>query len=132
MRATVAGSATLLIFLLLLAGAYRTGTGLSGIHPQSGTATAATLPAPADGSSLFAANCAGCHGPKAQGGVGPKLAGLVKPWTQMQFEHAVLDGKAPEGRTLAPMMPHFRSAGFDGSPPTDAQLRALAQYLQSL
>lgn len=28
-----------------------------------------------DGASLFAANCAGCHGSQGEGGVGPKLAG---------------------------------------------------------
>jgi cytochrome c6 len=30
-----------------------------------------------DGRQIFVANCQRCHGPRGQGGVGPKLAGVV-------------------------------------------------------
>ena len=30
-----------------------------------------------EGRSVFVANCQKCHGPRGQGGVGPKLAGVV-------------------------------------------------------
>jgi mono/diheme cytochrome c family protein len=111
--------------------AYLTGTGLSGIQtPATGTAVlAASGP---DGPALFAANCAGCHGVQAKGGVGPKLAGVLRPWGALTFTHAVLDGVAPEGRRLAPMMPLFRAAGFDGLPPTEAQLTSVLHFIQGL
>ena len=127
----LAGGALLALVTGLCVWAYLAGTGLSGIQaPATGTAVlAASAP---DGPALFAANCAGCHGAQAQGGVGPKLAGLVKPWTVPQFSGAVLNGQSPTGRALSSMMPHFKTAGFDGLPPTGAQLTSVLHYIQGL
>ena len=122
---------TLVLAALLSVGAYKAGVGISGNQnalPPVGTPVAVS----ADGPVLFAANCAGCHGAQAQGGVGPKLAGMAESWTAPQFAHAVLDGQAPEGRTLAPMMPRFKTAGFDGAPPTDGQITAILTFLNGL
>ena len=122
---------TLALAALLSVGAYKAGVGISGNQnalPPVGTPVAAS----AGGPGLFAANCAGCHGAQAQGGVGPKLAGLAKNWTAPEFAHAVLDGQAPEGRALAPMMPRFKTTGFDGVPPTDEQVTAILTYLKKL
>ncbi len=46
-------------------------------HPFSPSAPAADAPqgVATRGASVFAANCAGCHGADATGGVGPALAG---------------------------------------------------------
>ena len=120
--------ALLALIVLISVGAYQVGVGVSGIRAPAPGPVAA--PVRAGGPALFAANCAGCHGAQAQGGVGPKLAGVSRHWTSAQFSHAVLDGQAPEGRPLAAMMPHFRSAGFDGSVPTDAQLSAMLSVLK--
>lgn len=125
---------SLLLAALLSVGAYRAGVGVSGTQQLQATRQSAGTPVSvsADGPSLFAANCAGCHGTQAQGGVGPKLAGLATGWTAPQFAHAVLDGQAPEGRTLAPMMPRFKTAGFDGQPPTGEQVAAILTFLKKL
>lgn len=121
---------TVFLAVLMSVVAYQAGVGLSGSQdavPTSGTTAAI---ASAGGPALFAANCAGCHGAQAQGGVGPRLAGLT--FAGSQFFHAVLDGQAPEGRALAPMMPHFRTAGFDGLPPTETQMTAILTFLKRL
>ena len=136
MKTEILVGVTLLLAALLSVGAYQAGVGISGVGvagnrtaaPSTGTPMAAS----AGGPGLFAANCAGCHGAQAQGGVGPKLAGLAKNWTAPEFAHAVLDGQAPEGRALAPMMPRFKTAGFDGQPPTDEQVTAILTFLNSL
>ena len=127
---------SVLVAALLSVGAYRAGVGVSGVGvagnqtavPSAGTPVSVS----AAGLTLFAANCAGCHGAQAQGGVGPKLSGLANGWTAPQFAHAVLDGQAPEGRTLAEMMPRFKTAGFDGAPPTEEQMTAVHAFLKGL
>lgn len=122
---------TLALAALLSVGAYRAGVGVSGNQnalPPVGTPVAVST----DGPGLFAANCAGCHGAQAQGGVGPKLAGLAKGWTAPQLAHAVLDGQAPEGRPLAETMPRFKTVGFGGVPPTDEQITAVHAFLKGL
>ncbi|MGY2894446.1 c-type cytochrome [Deinococcus sp. UYEF24] len=124
---------TILLAALLSVGAYQAGVGLSGRQipvPVAGQSAGTSVKVSADGPALFGANCAGCHGAQAQGAVGPKLAGLS--WTVPQFAQAVRDGQAPAGRALAPMMPHFRTAGFDGDPPTDEQLTAVLAFLKKL
>ena len=129
---TLAGLSVLLAALLSV-GAFQAGVGLSGRQmapPVAGQPAGTSVAVRADGPALFAANCAGCHGAQAQGAVGPKLAGLG--WTVSQFAQAVRDGQAPAGRTLAPMMPHFRTAGFDGKPPTDEQITAVLTSLKKL
>ena len=136
MKTEILVSVTLLLAALLSVGAYQAGVGISGVGvlgnqtaaPSTGTPVAAS----AGGPGLFAANCAGCHGTQAQGGVGPKLAGLAKNWTAPEFAHAVLNGQAPEGRALAETMPRFKTAGFDGVPPTDEQVTAILTFLKKL
>ncbi len=114
-------------------GAYQLGHSLSGIDTQavavaadSGKASTASV----NGSEIFAVNCAGCHGAKAEGGAGPALA-ITKSWTEAQFKDAVLHGKAPQGE-LKSMMPRFGDSGFSGEPATDAQVEALHNYIKSL
>jgi mono/diheme cytochrome c family protein len=131
MRATPVIAGLLGLVGLISVGAYQAGVGLSGIQqtlPGPGT----LLTASAAGPTLYGANCAGCHGAQAQGAVGPTLSGEVGQWTAPQFARAVLDGQDPEGKALAPLMPHFRTAGFDGLPPTDAQLIAVQAFLKGL
>lgn len=130
-RELLIGSAFLALVTSLCVWAYFAGTGLSGIHAP-GSEVAVKAASGPEGAALFAANCAGCHGAQAQGGVGPKLAELVKPWTVPQFSHAVLSGQAPEGRALNAMMPRFKTTGFGGVPPTDMQLQAVLQFIQGL
>ena len=120
----------LVLAVLVSVGAYRVGVGVSGIGAPA--VEIVTAQVSAGGPALFAANCAGCHGAQAQGGAGPKLAGLPSSWSATQFSHAVLDGQAPEGRLLAVTMPRFRTAGFDGAVPTDAQLSAIFNTLKGL
>ena len=124
---------TVLLAALLSVGAYQAGVGLSGRQSSPalvGQPAGRPVAVNADGPALFAGNCAGCHGPQAQGAVGPKLAGIG--WTAPQFAHAVRDGQAPAGRALAPMMPHFQTTGFEGKPPTDEQLTAVLNFLRKL
>ena len=59
----------------------------------------------AAGAEKYTASCAGCHGPNAEGGVGPALA-VVKDWSLEDFTTAVREGRAPE-KTLSPVMPRF-------------------------
>ncbi|MEF2277129.1 cytochrome c [Deinococcus sp. YIM 134068] len=109
---------------------YRAGLGIAGAHAGAVVA-AATTPAPPNGGTLYAGNCAGCHGAQAQGGVGPGLA-ETKGWTLAAFGQAVLHGEAPEGRTLASVMPRFADTGLDGAPPTDEQIKVLHEYIKGL
>ena len=62
------------------------------------------------GQTLFAGNCAGCHGAQAGGGIGPNLtpADGPKAWTDAQFLTTLREGRTPE-RELAPTMPRFSS-----------------------
>ena len=52
---------------------------LAKLHPAKPEATAATTPAtlgdPTRGQVIFTQTCGGCHGLKAEGGIGPRLAG---------------------------------------------------------
>ncbi|WP_424950059.1 c-type cytochrome [Deinococcus sp.] len=75
---------------------------------------------PTSGKTIFAANCAGCHGAAGQGGVGPKLAGD----TSITGDHAlvvtrILKGKAP--------MPAFGKEY--GGQLADNQVYAVANYV---
>ena len=122
------------VFVVLAAAiafsSYRTGQNISGGRGASEMA-ASTAPAPVNGQSLYAANCAACHGAAAAGGIGPALK-VTASWTEAQFAGAVLRGQAPEGRTLTPVMPRFAEVGLNGETPTDEQLSALHAYLKSL
>lgn len=120
--------------------AYSMGQGIAnqpfpnGRGEQAGaTMTAVTpdTPQPANGPELFAGNCAGCHGANAEGGVGPSLK-TAGTWSLAEFTEATLHGKTPDGRTLAPVMPHFADTGFNGAPATDQQLEAIHNFLAGL
>lgn len=84
-----------------------------------------------DSKALFATNCAGCHGAKAGGGVGPSLKDSAA-WKYDLFKRAVLNGVDDKGKALKPMMPHFAQTGFGGKKPTDAQLKALQDYIKTV
>ncbi|MFB9991143.1 c-type cytochrome [Deinococcus oregonensis] len=107
-------------------GSYRTGLGIAGPHgAQMSPALAA---APVNGSQLFAASCAGCHGAQAGGGIGPALA-ATRPWSTAEFASAVLHGKAPASRELSVVMPRFAETGLNGEPVTDEQLQAIRAFV---
>lgn len=112
-------------------GAYQIGYHNLSRAPHGGAAmAAATAPAPVNGQSLYAGNCAGCHGAKAEGGVGPALA-TAAGWSAPEFSEAVLNGKAPT-RTLSAVMPHFAQQGLDGAPATEEQIKAIHDYLAGM
>ncbi|MDO4264689.1 MAG: hypothetical protein Q4C67_10880 [Deinococcus sp.] len=56
-------------------------------------------------------------------GVGPGLS--PAGWSLAELTEGTLHGKTPDGRTLAPIMPHFADTGFDGEATTDQQLEAI-------
>ena len=117
-------------------GAYTVGQRMSGVSGEAlasaaeGSATPVGVTVSVNGSELFALSCAGCHGAKAEGGVGPALA-VTKGWEPPVFSEAVLHGKAG-GRALSPLMPHFADTGLNGEPPTPAQIEALHNFIKSL
>ncbi len=82
--------------------------------------------------AVYAANCAGCHGTTAQGGMGPALAGKVGGWSADAFGRAVLKGERVGGGALAPAMPRFGTQGFGGEMPSDAEIEELYTYLKGL
>lgn len=87
------------------------------------------------GSDLYAANCAGCHGQKAQGGVGPKLAGDAAGWKYDLFKRAVLRGVDDHGKQLGVMMPRWGQTGFQGhggKTPTDDEVKSIQLYLKGI
>ena len=47
------------------------------------------------GARLFRINCAGCHGIRAQGLLGPSLREVSKHLTDSQVIHQVIEGKTP-------------------------------------
>jgi len=66
-------------FLPLLAAALLAGCSTSGSYSDSGGSNSGSGGgggASGNGASLYASNCAGCHGANAQGGAGPALAGI--------------------------------------------------------
>lgn len=80
------------------------------------------------GQTIYASNCAGCHGANGQGGFGPSLvtADGPKSWTLAQFTTTLREGKTPE-RELAPTMPRFSEQQL-----SDAQIADLHAYIKSL
>ncbi|GGB53964.1 MULTISPECIES: c-type cytochrome [Deinococcus] len=126
----IAGFVGLLVLGAALgAGSYHAGHRLAGTGSGAVVAAASSAATP-DGSVLYAGNCAGCHGARAEGAVGPALK--VGGWSAADFRHAVLDGQAPGGRTLGVVMPRFAATGLDGAPPTDAQMDAIQAYVKTL
>ena len=82
---------------------------------EPGTSGTAASP----GGQLFQANCASCHGANGEGGIGPKLAGVVTrdfPNETDQIK-VVTNGKGP--------MPAF------GGNLTAAQIRQVVDYTRT-
>ncbi|WP_221089435.1 c-type cytochrome [Deinococcus aquaedulcis] len=127
----VAGFVTFLVLGTVLGlGAYQAGGRLAGTGGGA-EVSAAAAPSTPNGQALYAGNCAGCHGAKAEGGLGPGLVHTAA-WASAEFAHAVLDGQSPQGRELGTVMPRFRQTGLDGAPATDAQIAAIQAYVQTL
>jgi len=109
---------------------YFSGVRLAGAGGGASMEAAATTTT-VNGQAIYAGNCAGCHGGQAQGGMGPGLTG-TKTWTEAAFSEAVLHGKHPGGRELAPVMPRFADTGLDGAPATEEQIKAIHAYVKGL
>ena len=94
-----------------------------------GAATAAV-----SGQSIYQSNCAGCHGAKAQGGVGPSLH-EAGGWSYALFSRAMLKDLDDHGQKLKAPMPWWGKVGFmgdGGKPPSAAEIRALQAYIKTL
>ena len=86
------------------------------------------------GKTLYVANCQKCHGAKAQGGVGAKLAGDATNWSLDAFKGAVLNGRDDENRKLKKPMPLFGTVGLTvpaGKIPDDADLENIFAYIKT-
>ena len=71
------------------------------------SAVAAADADPENGAQVFASNsCAGCHGAKAEGGIGPAL-NQVADWSVEEFATALREGVTPTGAKLGGAMPIF-------------------------
>lgn len=101
----------------------------SGGAAAPGPATSATAGDAASGQTVFASNCAGCHGTNAQGGIGPNLLMANGPtgWTLAGFTTTVREGRTPDGEVLNATMPRFSPAQL-----SDAQIADVHAYLKSL
>jgi len=102
--------------LVLLAG-----TSLAAVNVKSGAA-------------IYTANCAGCHGAKAQGGVGPSLHEAAH-WSGAIFARAMLKDVDDKGVALKAPMPNWGKIGFmgdKGKAPTAAEIANLQGYLKTL
>lgn len=80
------------------------------------------------GASLYAANCASCHGSKAAGGQGPNITGSMSAgiggWSFDDFSNAVRNGIDDENEMLCDTMPHFPASQI-----SDAQLTKIHDFL---
>lgn len=81
----------------------------------------------AAGGEKFAGTCGGCHGAQGQGGMGPAMTANAKNWDLAGFTAALREGKTPDGRTLAPMMPHFTADQV-----SDGDIANIHAWVQSL
>jgi len=72
---------------------------------------------PSHGASLFALNCAACHGEEADGRVGPSLRGVSNRRSDPFIIHQVTSGKTPP-------MPQFQ--------PDPQEMADLLSYLKTL
>ncbi|WP_291432427.1 cytochrome c [Deinococcus sp.] len=82
----------------------------------------------AAGQTVFAGNCAACHGANGQGQIGPSLvtADGPKAWTDAQFLTTLRDGKTPQ-RELSAAMPRFSEGQI-----SDADVANIHAYLKTL
>ncbi|WP_424952277.1 c-type cytochrome [Deinococcus sp.] len=98
-----------------------TGTALAAVNVKSGAA-------------IYTANCAGCHGAKAQGNVGPNLHEAAN-WAPPIFARAMLKYVDDKGVPLKAPMPNWGKVGFQGDKgkaPTTAEIANLQAYLKTL
>jgi mono/diheme cytochrome c family protein len=94
---------------------------------------AVAAPSVASGKGIYTANCAGCHGAKAQGSVGPNLHEAAG-WTAALFNRALLQSKDDKGVALKPPMPNW-SKGFAphvGRAPTKDEMASIQRYIRTL
>lgn len=82
---------------------------------------------PAAGGELFAGSCGGCHGAQGQGGMGPAMTANANTWDLAGFTAALREGKTPDGRELAPMMPRFGEGQL-----SDADIANIHAWVQGL
>ena len=100
--------------------------------PLTGTSFAAVNVK--SGAMIYTANCAGCHGAKAQGNVGPELHEAAG-WSAAIFRRALLNYVDDKGVALKAPMPNWGKTGFKGDKgkaPTTAELTNLQAYLKTL
>jgi mono/diheme cytochrome c family protein len=86
------------------------------------------------GKTLYVNNCQKCHGAKAQGGVGAKLAGDATKWEFSAFKNAVLNGVDDENKKLKKPMPLFGTVGLtnpQGKIPEDTDLENIFAYIKT-
>ncbi|CAM3517757.1 c-type cytochrome [Deinococcus frigens] len=100
----------------------------------SGQGDAAPTPNAAEGNAeagttIFASNCAGCHGAGGGGGIGPSLLTDQGPkgWTLAQFTTVLRKGVLPEGRELSAVMPRFAEAQL-----SDTQIADVLAHIKTL
>lgn len=89
----------------------------------------------AAGKRLYVDNCRRCHGAKAQGDIGKKLAGDAAYWDFDVFKRTVLTGIDDEGHTMKTEMPRWGTTGFAkpaGVKPSDDDLKNIQAYLRTL
>lgn len=72
---------------------------------------------PAQGNAIFQMNCAGCHGPLADGRVGPSLLSVSSRKSKAKLIHQVISGQTPP-------MPQFQ--------PSPQEMADLLSYLETL
>nr|AAN03580.1 cytochrome cM [Picosynechococcus sp. PCC 7002] len=69
------------------------------------------------GNAIFQINCAGCHGPQADGNVGPSLRAVAQRKSDVRLIQQVISGKTPP-------MPKFQ--------PAPQEMADLLSYLRTL
>ncbi|MDJ0648726.1 MAG: cytochrome c [Xenococcaceae cyanobacterium MO_188.B19] len=72
---------------------------------------------PINGEAIFQINCAGCHGIKADGSVGPSLQNVHKRKSKIELINQVISGNTPP-------MPKFQ--------PSPEEMADLLTYLEQL
>ncbi|THF83626.1 cytochrome c [Deinococcus sp. KSM4-11] len=145
----ILGAALLIATPIMMRQAAKTGTAATTETATATPAAAAPTPAPeqastsaatpADssamaagdakaGATVFASNCAGCHGAAAKGGVGANLttADGPKAWTDAQMITALREGKTPQ-KTLNTIMPRFTAAQV-----SDTDIANIHAWIKSL
>jgi mono/diheme cytochrome c family protein len=75
-----------------------------------------------DGASIFAKNCAVCHGDKGEGGTGPNLQVAFQRLTEDQVRETIMGGRLNTNR---PSMPAWAGLGQDA-------VNALVEFLKSI